>query len=83
MTDEEMRDEIARLTGQIVMARAVISFIIQLLALIPGGDMLDVFREKISTFTLEPEGRVDDELRREGLDHFKKRLLQSLPSDNS
>jgi len=81
--EQELSNEIARLTGQIIMARVVISLLFKLVAPIGGPKCMDIFRDTIRDFEIIPDGRSDDNFRREGFDHFKERLLQSFPSDDT
>lgn len=81
-TQKELEQEIARLTGQIVMARAVIELLLQLVSVAVGRDVMAAIRKKLGDVTVVPEGAADDDFVREGLDHFKKRLLERLGNDD-
>lgn len=75
--EQELSKEIARLTGQIVGARATIALLFKAIAIIDARS-IDLLRDFVNKLTIVSEGSSDDNLRREGLEHFKQRLMESL-----
>ena len=81
--EQELTDEILRLTGQVAAARVSLALIFRILSKGAGPDGGDLVRTLIGESTFISGGGLEDELRREGFDHFKNGVLEILLNKES